>query len=78
MVVLNVIFMIVSILIIIITLLQSGKDGGLGGVIGGQSIANTFAEKKERGPEVVISRITFVLGVLFFTLAIVMHFLMIK
>ncbi|MBR3891138.1 MAG: preprotein translocase subunit SecG [Bacilli bacterium] len=78
MVVLNVIFMIVSVLIIIITLLQSGKDGGLGGVIGGQSIANTFAEKKERGPEVVISRITFVLGVLFFTLAIVMHFLMMK
>ena len=78
MVVLNVIFMIVSVIIIIITLLQSGKDGGLGGVIGGQSIANTFAEKKERGPEVVISRITFVLGVLFFTLAIVMHFLMMK
>ena len=78
MVVLNVIFMIVSVLIIIITLLQSGKDGGLGGVIGGQSIANTFAEKKESGPEVVISRITFVLGVLFFSLAIVMHFLMMK
>lgn len=78
MLVLNIIFMIISVLIIIITLLQSGKDGGLGGVIGGQSIANTFAEKKERGPEVVISRITFVLGVLFFTLAIIMHFLMIK
>ena len=77
MVVLNVIFMIVSVLIIIITLLQSGKDSGLG-VIGGQSIANTFADRKERGPEVVISRITFVLGVLFFTLAIGMHFLMMK
>lgn len=77
MLVLNIIFMIISVLIIIITLLQSGKDNSLG-VIGGQSIANTFAEKKERGPEVVISRITFVLGVLFFTLAIIMHFLMIK
>ena len=75
MLVLNIIFMIISVLIIIITLLQSGKDNSLG-VIGGQSIANTFAEKKERGPEVVISRITFVLGVLFFTLAIIMHFLM--
>ena len=77
MLVLNIIFMIISVLIIIITLLQSSKDSSLG-VIGGQSIANTFADKKERGPEVVISRITFVLGVLFFTLAIIMHFLMIK
>ena len=75
MLVLNIIFMIISVLIIVITLLQSGRDSGLG-VIGGQSIANTFADKKERGPEVVVSRITFVLGILFFTLAIVMHFLM--
>ena len=77
MLVLNIIFMIISVLIIIITLLQSRKDSSLG-VIGGQSIANTFADKKERGPEVIISRITFVLGILFFTLAIIMHFLMIK
>ena len=75
MLVLNIIFMIISVLIIVITLLQSGKDSGLG-VIDGQSIANTFADKKERGPEVVVSRITFVLGILFFTLAIIMHFLM--
>ena len=47
MLVLNIIFMIISVLIIVITLLQSGKDSGLG-VIGGQSIANTFADKKER------------------------------
>lgn len=75
MVVLNIIFMIISVFIIIITLLQGGNDSGLG-VIGGQSLANTFADKKERGPEVVVSRITFVLGILFFTLAIIMHFLM--
>ena len=65
--------MIISVLIIIITLLQSGKDGGLGGVIGGQSIANTFADKKERGPEVVLSRITMGLAIAFFVLAIMIR-----
>ena len=77
MLVLNIIFMIISLFIIVITLLQSGKDNGLG-VLGGQSIANTFADKKERGPEVILSRITFVLGILFFTLAVIMHFFMIR
>jgi len=75
--VLNIIFMIVSVLIIIITLLQSGRDNGLG-VLGGQSAADLFADRKERGPEVVISRITFILGILFFTLAIVMHTFMMR
>jgi preprotein translocase subunit SecG len=74
---LNIIFMIISLLIIVITLLQGGKDNGLG-VITGQNIANTFGDRKERGPEVVISRITFVLGVIFFTMAIIIHFLMLK
>ena len=77
MLVLNIIFMIVSVLIIGITLIQSGRDNGLG-VLGGQSAADLFADRKERGPEVVISRITFVLGVLFFTLAIVMHTFMMR
>jgi hypothetical protein len=37
-----------------------------------------FADNKERGPEVIISRITLVLAILFFTLAIIIHFLLIN
>ena len=71
---LNILFMIISVLIIILALLQSGKSDGASGAITGGNL-NVFADNKERGPEVVISRITMVLGILFFTMSIIMHFL---
>lgn len=72
---LNVLFMIISVLIIILALLQSGKSDGASGAITGGNL-NVFADTKERGPEVIISRITMVLAILFFTLAIIIHFLL--
>ena len=74
---LNVVFMIISVLIIILALLQSGKSDGASGAITGGNL-NVFSDNKERGPEVIISRITMVLGILFFTLAIIIHFIMTK
>lgn len=74
---LNVLFMIISVLIIILALLQSGKSDGASGAITGGNL-NVFADNKERGPEVIISRITMVLAILFFTLAIIIHFLLIR
>jgi preprotein translocase subunit SecG len=74
---LNVIFMIISILIIILALLQSGKSDGASGAITGGNL-NVFADTKERGPEVIISRITMVLAILFFTIAIIIHFILTK
>ena len=72
---LNIVFMIISVLIIILALLQSGKSDGASGAITGGNL-NIFADNKERGPEVIISRITMVLAILFFTLAIIIHFVM--
>ena len=69
--------MIISVLIIILALLYSGKSDGASGAITGGNL-NVFADNKERGPEVIISRITMVLGILFFTLAIIIHFIMTK
>ena len=74
---LNVLFMIISVLIIILALLQSGKSDGASGAITGGNL-NVFADNKERGPEVIISRITMVLAILFFTLAIIIHFLLMQ
>ena len=74
---LNIVFMIISVLIIILALLQSGKSDGASGAITGGNL-NVFADTKERGPEVIISRITMVLAILFFTLAIVIHLLLLK
>ena len=69
---LDIIFMIICVLIVILTLLQSGKSDGASGAITGGDL-NIFADTKERGPEVIISRITMVLCILFFTLAIIIH-----
>lgn len=71
---LNIVFLIVSVLLIILSLLQSGKSDGVSGAITGGNL-NVFVDNKERGPEVIISRITLVLGILFFLLAIVIHLL---
>ena len=72
---LNILFMIISVLIIILALLQSGKSDGASGAITGGNL-NVFADNKERGPEVIISRITMVLAILFFTLSIIIHFIL--
>ena len=74
---LNVMFLIISVLLIVVSLLQSGKSDGASGAITGGNL-NVFVDNKERGPEVILSRITLVLGILFFLLSIIIHLLLIK
>ena len=64
--ILNVILMILSGIIIILVLLQSGKSDGLSAAFTGSGDLNLFAVQKERGPEKVISRMTLICGILFF------------
>ena len=54
-----------SILLIAIVLLQSGKSEDAGNIIQGGN-ADLFSNRKERGSELMISRITMFLGALFF------------
>ncbi len=70
---LDIILMIVSVFIIILSLLQSGKTDGMSGAFTGGDSLNLFANQKERGPEKVISRITMVLGVILFALVIIIR-----
>ena len=66
--------LIISILLIIIVLLQSVKaEGGAQIISGGQS--ELFSNRKERGSELVITRITMVLGFAFFALCLVSMFI---
>ena len=74
---LNIILLIVSVLLIIISLLQSGKSDGASGAITGGNL-NVFVDNKERGPEVILARVTLVLGILFFLLSIIIHYLQVK
>ncbi|MCQ6278768.1 preprotein translocase subunit SecG [Bacillus sp. EB600] len=60
---------IVSIGLIIVVLLQSGKSAGLSGAISGGA-EQLFGKQKARGIDLILHRITVVLSVLFFLLAI--------
>jgi preprotein translocase subunit SecG len=60
---------IVSIGLIIAVLLQAGKSAGLSGAISGGA-ETLFGKQKARGIDLVLHRITIVLSVLFFILAI--------
>lgn len=62
---------IVSILLIAIVLLQSGKAEGASQGLGGGS-SDLFSKRKERGSELFITRLTAVLGACFFILALIM------
>ena len=66
--------LVISILLIILVLLQSAKaDGGPTIISGAQS--ELFANRKERGSELVITRITALLGLAFFVICIVSMFI---
>ena len=65
--------LIVSILIIAIVLLQSGKSVGASSVITGGN-DDLFQNRKERGGELFITRMTAVLGAVFMILCILMQY----
>ena len=69
---LNVLLMIVSIALIIVCLLQGGKSEGIVNALTGQS-SNLFAQHKERGAELILTRITTGLAIAFFVIAILIR-----
>ncbi len=67
------VLLIVSILLIVIVLLQSGKAESASQIISGGN-SDLFSNRKERGSELAISRITMALGLIFFVICVVMSF----
>ncbi len=66
--------LIISILLIVIVLLQSAKAEGAAQIISG-STSELFTHRKERGSELFITRLTWVLGLAFFIICLVAMFL---
>ena len=62
---------IISLLLISVVLLQSGKAEAASFLTGANS--DLFSNRKERGGELFITRLTLVLGIIFFALCIVMN-----
>ena len=70
---LDILLMVVSVILILLSLLQSGKSDGISGAFTGSGGLNLFANVKERGPEKIISNATLVIGIVFFMLVIVIR-----
>ena len=69
---LRAILLVIAILLILISLLQSGKSDGLSAFTGSGDLG-LFQNVKERGPEKIVSRVTLILGILFFVLVIIIR-----
>lgn len=66
--------LIISILLTAIVLLQSGKAENTAHIISGGN-SDLFSKRKERGSELIISRITLILGVCFFGICLISMFI---
>ena len=67
----KILLIIVSILLIALGLLQSGKAESASNIVSGGN-DSLFANRKERGGELFITRLTTVLGIAFFIICIIM------
>lgn len=64
--------LVICVLLIAIVLLQSNKAEGASQIITGGN-SDLFSQRKERGAELFISRLTFALGAIFFIVCLVMN-----
>ena len=69
--ILKIAMVVIAIVLVILCLLQSGKSDDIVNALTGQS-SNLFAEQKERGIDLVMSRMTMI-GVAFFVIAILLR-----
>lgn len=65
------VLIIISVLLITVVLLQSSKAESATNIMMGAS-SELFAQRKERGSELFLSRLTLVLGILFFVICIIL------
>ena len=70
--ILKIALVVIAIVLVILCLLQSGKSDDIVNALTGQS-SNLFAEQKERGVDLVMSRMTMILSIAFFVIAILLR-----
>lgn len=72
--VLEIILIVVCVILIALVLLQSSKAEGASQIITGGN-SDLFKNRKERGSELFISRTTFILGIVFFIICLIISFM---
>ena len=63
---------VISIILIVLVLLQSNKAQDGGQIISGGN-TELFSNVKERGSELVLSRLTLLLGIAFFVISLILY-----
>lgn len=63
------VFWVIAFFIIVLSLLQGGKSEGASGAITGGGL-NVFVKTKERGSELIVSRLTLAFGIVFLFFAL--------
>ena len=71
---LEIILIVICVILIALVLLQSSKAEGASQIITGGN-SDLFRNRKERGSELFISRTTFILGIIFFIICLVISFM---
>ena len=66
-----IIFLVISVILAVIVMMQEGK-GGLSGAISGGGADTYWSKNKGKSKESVLKKVTVVLGVLYFALALVL------
>ena len=66
------VLLVISILLIVLVLLQSNKANSGAQIISGGN-ADLFQNQKERGSQLFITRITYILGVAFFVISFILY-----
>ena len=64
--------LVISIVLIVLVLLQSNKASDGGQIISGGN-SELFSNIKERGSELVLSRLTLLLGIAFFVISLILY-----
>jgi preprotein translocase subunit SecG len=70
----QVILLVLSAIIIVLVLMQSSKSTDVNNIMSGGT-SDLFKNRKERGSELIISRLTLILGLLFVVICLVMSFI---
>ncbi len=70
----QVILLVLSAIIIVLVLMQSSKSTDVNNIMSGGT-SDLFKNRKERGSELVISRLTLILGLSFVTICLVVSFM---
>lgn len=66
------VLLVISVLIIVLVLLQSNKANSGAQIISGGN-SDLFQNQKERGSELVITRVTAILGAVFFIISFILY-----